>query len=134
MIYTLCGSVADSSGARRIQRKRVKGWRLPDGAVCVTRPGKWGNPWAHDGTAAGRVGAWMLFELYIRTRRDPWPEWVDQIGYPSDDEIRAELAGRDLACWCPMNSPCHGDILLAITTSVTSGSPSCSPERTPGHG
>ena len=28
----------------RIQRRRTKGWRLPKGAKCVTRPGKWGNP------------------------------------------------------------------------------------------
>ncbi len=24
----------------------------------------------------------------------------------------AELAGRDLACWCPEGGPCHGDDLL----------------------
>ena len=29
---------------KRIQRKRTKGWRLPPNTVCVTRPGKWGNP------------------------------------------------------------------------------------------
>ena len=100
--------------ARRIQRKRVKGWRLPDGAVCVTRPGKWGNPWKYDGTKAGRVIAAELFKLHIKDRQDPWPGWVDLIGYPSDEEIRAELAGCDLACWCPAGSPCHGDVLLAV--------------------
>ena len=111
---TVPGVSAVHSGARRIQRKRAKGWRLPAGAVCVTRPGKWGNPWVHDGTKAGRVIAWKLFEVHIKDRRDPWPGWVDLIGYPSDEEIRAELAGRDLACWCPVDSPCHGDVLLAI--------------------
>jgi hypothetical protein len=29
----------------RIQRRRAKGWRMPDGAVYVGRPTKWGNPW-----------------------------------------------------------------------------------------
>lgn len=29
---------------KRIQRKRTKGWRMPEGAVSVTRPGNWGNP------------------------------------------------------------------------------------------
>jgi hypothetical protein len=24
------------------------------------------------------------------------------------------LAGRDLACWCPLDQPCHADVLLAI--------------------
>lgn len=28
--------------------------------------------------------------------------------------VRVELAGRDLACWCPPESPCHGDVLLAV--------------------
>ena len=30
---------------RRIQRKRLKGWRKPPGSVCVTRPGIFGNPY-----------------------------------------------------------------------------------------
>jgi hypothetical protein len=34
--------------------------------------------------------------------------------YPSLDEIRAELAGRDLACWCPLDQPCHADVLLEL--------------------
>lgn len=29
---------------KRIQRKRTKGWRMPEGAVYVGRPGKFGNP------------------------------------------------------------------------------------------
>ena len=28
----------------RIQRRRLKGWRMPEGAIAVTRPGPWGNP------------------------------------------------------------------------------------------
>ena len=27
---------------------------------------------------------------------------------------KAELEGRDLACWCPLDQPCHADILLGI--------------------
>jgi hypothetical protein len=29
---------------KRIQRKRTKGWKMPDGAVYVGRPTIWGNP------------------------------------------------------------------------------------------
>lgn len=29
-------------------------------------------------------------------------------------DVRRELAGRDLACWCPPGSPCHADVLLAV--------------------
>jgi len=28
----------------RIQRKRTKGWRMPENTISVCRPGKWGNP------------------------------------------------------------------------------------------
>jgi len=39
---------------------------------------------------------------------------------PTPEEIRAELKGHDLMCWCPLEDaeenrvPCHADILLAI--------------------
>lgn len=29
----------------RIQRRREKGWRMPEGAIYVGRPSPWGNPW-----------------------------------------------------------------------------------------
>ena len=35
-------------------------------------------------------------------------------GYPKPDEIRAELAGKDLACWCPLDMACHADVLRRI--------------------
>ncbi len=35
--------------AERIQRKRTKGWRLPPGAVIVSRPSLWGNPFPVSG-------------------------------------------------------------------------------------
>lgn len=38
---------------------------------------------------------------------------------PGVDEIRAELAGRDLACWCPLDKPCHADVLLELANGST---------------
>lgn len=32
---------------QRIQRKRTRGWRMPEGAVYVGRPTKWGNPFEY---------------------------------------------------------------------------------------
>lgn len=29
-------------------------------------------------------------------------------------EVRRVLAGRDLACWCPLDQPCHADVLLDV--------------------
>lgn len=34
---------------RRLQRSRAKGYRMPEGAVYVGRPTKWGNPFRVDG-------------------------------------------------------------------------------------
>jgi hypothetical protein len=28
-----------------------------------------------------------------------------------------ELRGRDLACWCPLDEPCHADVLLEIANA-----------------
>jgi Domain of unknown function (DUF4326) len=30
------------------------------------------------------------------------------------EAARHELAGRDLACWCPLDLPCHADVLLDV--------------------
>ena len=28
--------------------------------------------------------------------------------------IECELRGKNLSCWCPLDKPCHADILLEI--------------------
>ena len=43
-----------------------------------------------------------------------------------DDEDAVEawllpLAGRDLACWCPLDQPCHADVLLEIANAPEGG-------------
>jgi hypothetical protein len=88
---------------RRIQLTRRKGWRKPEGAVVVARPTKWGNPFRLGEHGASRADVVRWFALY-RHHED----------YPSDDEVRAELAGHDLACWCPLDQVCHADVLLRI--------------------
>jgi hypothetical protein len=30
------------------------------------------------------------------------------------DDVRRDLAGKDLACWCALDAPCHADVLLEI--------------------
>ena len=29
-------------------------------------------------------------------------------------EMRRRGAGKDLACWCPLDAPCHADVLLEL--------------------
>lgn len=42
---TMTGDTPALCGPRRIQRKRTKGWKMPENTVYVGRPTKWGNPW-----------------------------------------------------------------------------------------
>lgn len=100
------------SEPKRIQRKRSKGWRMPDGAVYVGRPTRWGNPFrvgdtygpVYDCEPIRHAGQAVLLFSGRRARA----------GYPSNAEVRLVLAGRDLACWCRLDQPCHADVLLAI--------------------
>lgn len=107
------------SAPKRIQLRRTKGWRKPEGAVVVARPSKWGNPFvvgdswtAPNGgrvVVADRAMATGMFAAHVLTWRPPMVE-----------RVRAALAGRDLACWCPLDQPCHADVLLEIANGGAS--------------
>lgn len=43
-----------------------------------------------------------------------WPLHGLRHRSPSLEAIWAELAGRDLACWCRLDRPCHADVLLEL--------------------
>jgi hypothetical protein len=86
---------------RRIQRKRAKGWKMPPNTVYVGRPSKWGNPWktapAYSGWLAGTDFFWLFQARRMKVLGDI-----------------SELRGKDLACWCPLDQPCHADVLLEL--------------------
>jgi hypothetical protein len=89
--------------AERIRLRRTAGWRKPPGAVVVARPTRWGNPFrvGVDGDRAACVAAYRAALVAGRLA-------------VSVDDVRRELAGRDLACWCPPDEPCHADVLLEL--------------------
>lgn len=119
-----------SSAPQRIQLRRTRGWRKPEGAIVVARPSKWGNP------------HWVAQEVLTDHSHNPW--WrIFRDGRPAEafggrdvatrtvvadfrndllfgrlpyscDDVRAALVGRDLACWCPLDQSCHADVLLEI--------------------
>jgi hypothetical protein len=113
---------------RRIQRRRTKGWRLPDGAVIVSRPSRFGNPFtiaqaveAEMGEPRSACAANYAEWLRVGTAGG-WYEQTYRIGKQVFDRRRilAELhllRGKDLACTCPLPEPgqpdhCHGAVLL----------------------
>lgn len=102
---------------QRIQRRRTPGWRMPDGAVYVGRPTKWGNP--------RKVGHMVtVTSAGVTTRRGMTAAEVadffrvdlrnNLLERITTADVVRELAGRDLACWCPLDQPCHADVLLEI--------------------
>jgi hypothetical protein len=118
--------------AARLQRTRPrkKGQLgMPPGSKYVGRGSRWGNParvvyrkdtrgWHVEIDNAGSVGTWptaaaarpFAVEVY-RSHIKAHPELAEA--------ARAELAGRDLACWCAVPEPgetdwCHGAVLLEL--------------------
>lgn len=95
----------------RIQRKRSKGWRMPEGVVYVGRPTVWGNPYAVIPGRRDAAEAVHRFAVWFAELPD-WRRHTYSI------RAQIELAGRDLACWCPLDEPCHADVLLEIANPV----------------
>lgn len=110
---------------KRIQLRRTKGWRKPDGAVVVARPSRFGNPFtmaAYAEAIGVPVPLGEARKVCVDAFRDwlsgdTWaagsgPEWEHRLA----DYLAAipDLAGRDLACWCPLDQPCHADVLLEL--------------------
>lgn len=86
---------------QRIQRKRTKGWKMPDNAVYVGRGSKWGNPFmVSKNTTLDDV--LLNYTLYIYRK------------LTKGDLHLKELKGKNLACWCSLDKPCHADILLEL--------------------
>lgn len=98
-----------------VQLSRKAGWRKPANTISVARPGKWGNPFAvgKEGpmgrVAPDQEGAVGFFREMLAD-----PEMRAAAGYPSNREIRAELRGHNLACWCRLGTPCHRDVLIEV--------------------
>jgi hypothetical protein len=116
--------MSDTPDPRRVQLSRKKGWRMPPNTVNVARPSRWGNfyrvgepmcgatikRWGHrlrdfsnrDRVCADRAEAVRLFAAVVG---------FDEAIHPS---LREQLRGKNLACWCPLDQPCHADVLLEL--------------------
>lgn len=97
----------------RIQRKRTPGWRLPPNAVYVGRPSKWGNPFAVGQKIPAEWVPLVGRAVVVRDAAEAVELHRKHARFPAvvGPEIR-KLRGKDLACWCPLDQPCHADVLL----------------------
>lgn len=103
---------------KRVQRKRTKGYKMPENTKYVGRPTKWGNPFR-----AEELGAEESVKRYKECILN------NAMCYYYIDEIEAsiqfdrfkwmaenleQLRGLDLACFCSLSSPCHADTLIEL--------------------
>ena len=112
----------------RIRLSRAKGYRLQaahPGAIVVTRPGRYGNPFE---VADARADDPTLTDAEARERCvSLYAQWLDgelHLADPDLEQRRArildnldQLAGHPLACWCPLPQPgqpdhCHAAHLI----------------------
>ena len=115
----------------RIQRQRTKGWRMPANTVYVGRPTKWGNPFIASTDPDARYGRGISAEIAVNCFRrcldkeglwssipvHQWPQGKIPAEWVTVEDVRLELRGKNLACWCRLDQPCHADVLLEIANA-----------------
>lgn len=99
----------------RIQLRRTKGWKMPPNTVKVARPSRWGNPakigddlsyYIEGATHASAKDVVAIFRCYMEAGAAADPEEFEA--------YLAPLRGKNLACFCPLDQPCHADVLLDL--------------------
>jgi hypothetical protein len=102
----------------RVRLSRKKGWKLPPDTVSVARPGRWGNPFyvAPELAPGTPVGTRYTAMPTVAEAVAAFRRWVeeDPAGQRLAQQARLELRGKNLACWCPLDGPCHAQVLLEI--------------------
>lgn len=108
-----------SAAPHRIKLSRAKGWRMPPDAIKVDRSTRWGNPFVV-GKHGTREHCVHLFEYllggYICVSTDNTAAQEAYRAMAARD--RNLLRGKNLACWCPLDKPCHADVLLRLANGA----------------
>lgn len=94
---------------------------MPPNTVKVDRSTKWGNPFRVHGDRVPMDPALAVatFRSLLAKEGDWWPRMpppgkVHAMPLTTVAMVREELRGKNLACWCPLDQPCHADVLLEI--------------------
>jgi hypothetical protein len=103
---------------QRVQRSRVKGWKTPPNTVYVGRPTKWGNPFRVSTAKCSCRSVGECNHHCAATAEEAvrlYRVWAE--GWTNDRGLKTklkELRGKNLSCWCPLDKPCHADVLLEL--------------------
>ena len=103
---------------KRIQRKRTKGFKMPENTIYVGRPTKWGNPFLV--SELGAKEAVLRYRECILNNAMVY-RWIDEIQASIEfdrfkwmSENIKTLQGKNLACFCSISCECHADTLLEL--------------------
>ena len=96
----------------RVQRKRTKGWKMPENTVYVGRPTKYGNPFIANFVEP-------ISNLFITNEMavGRFESYFNNLSPTDKEKIIEDLKGKNLACFCPLDKPCHADFLLEIVNA-----------------
>lgn len=139
---------------KRIQRKRTKGYRQPPNTLYCGRPSKWGNPlkvsngkiyidaghrrnpqykWTYlcNGDVTDMIDIYKNMFKPIQERKirpdiltSDFLYWCVRLRYYDI----TELSKYDyLSCFCPLDRPCHVDVLISELSKVNKQT--CDPEN-----
>lgn len=104
----------------RVKLSRAKGWKMPPNTVKVDRSTQWGNPFVIGETypvVEGEIGGFAAGEATISDARDAvhaFRCWATDDNVPPPLDDLSSLRGKNLACWCALDAPCHADVLLEL--------------------
>lgn len=109
--------------------------------MFVGRPTRWGNPFVVDDDCDVAISGQMYgptvgeydpndvrsyhlpippehltADLAVYLYRDDLESTLaaEDVYYDTIREALKELRGKDLACWCALDAPCHADVLLDL--------------------
>lgn len=115
----------------RLQLSRRKGFSLHSHsiakngrcAVNVARPSKWGNPWRIRSVACScrSVGECTHNQFFCddaASAVEAFRHWSG--GWKNPKALLGQLhklRGKNLACWCALDQPCHADVLLELANA-----------------
>lgn len=128
------------SAPRRLRLLRRRGFDLQaqsrsiNGlpAVGVARPGVWGNPFVV--TEKVRTGCYVggaLRYIAVPNAEEAVATFAEMMATETEPGTRAyelrkrlpELRGKNLACWCRLDEPCHADVLLRLANAPACDDP-----------
>lgn len=98
--------------AYRFQLSRTAGWRKPAGGISCARPHRWSNPYRV--ADHGREEAVRLYEQDLIAGQlvvDRGRRSEKRVGV---EDVRRELAGKPLGCFCRLDLVCHVDVLVRM--------------------